>query len=206
MERNLKYLNDHRIVYRQLPISDKATEEFDWGWFYEDGTYGCYTLFASKAKITTYKSLKWHLLVLWYLNPQLDPNDFEGLAKIISDRKHGFTTFTVSSSVLEKMIYEVSMYDLEEPPKNRLRKVIFRPFIHMDVSEKLKIVGKLIGKSKTITQDDIYDTMLGLHENNEKITFAKLAKLLACSTRTVQRNIGEELKREKELLNKELEQ
>ena len=69
-ERNIDLLNRRRIVYRQLPVDTFGSKEFDWGWYYEDGTYECYDLFRSKAKITTYKSLKWHLLVLWYLNPQ----------------------------------------------------------------------------------------------------------------------------------------
>jgi transcriptional antiterminator len=46
--------------------------------------------------------------------------------------------------------------------------------------------------------------MLEINNNNEKITIAKLAKLLSCSSRTIHRNMGEELKREKELLNKQL--
>ena len=70
--RNLDYLIKRRIIYRRSPITDKPTESFDWGDYYENGTYECYELFRSKAKITTYKSLKWHMLVLWYLNPQLD--------------------------------------------------------------------------------------------------------------------------------------
>lgn len=204
MKRNLDYLNKHRIIYRQLPVNDKPTETYDWGWFYEDGTYECYTLFNSKAKITTFKSLKWHLLVLWYLNPQIDPEEFYELSKIISNKKHGFTTFDVYPNTLDKIVYEVSMHDLEEPPKNRIRRVIFKPFINMEVNEKLKIVGSLIGRAKKVDQGDIYDCMLQLHEKNVKITIQKLAKLLNVSNRTIQRRMGEELKREKELLNREL--
>jgi hypothetical protein len=204
MERNLGYLNKHRIVYRQLPTTDVPTDTFDWGWFYEEGTFQCYTLFTSKAKITTFKSLKWHLLVLWYLNPQLDPDDFIGLSKIISNRDHGFATFTLKDSILDKMVYEISMMELDEPPKNRARKVIFKPFINMPINEKLSIVGKLIGRGKSTNEGDIYQCMLDVHEMDQKITYAKLAKILGCSSRTVQRNIGDELKREKELLNREL--
>lgn len=204
MERNLGYLNKHRIVYRQLPTTDVPTETFDWGWFYEGGTFQCYTLFASKAKITTFKSLKWHMLVLWYLNPQLDPDDFESMCKVLSNREHGFATFTLKDSILDKMIYEVSMMELDEPPKNRARKVIFKPFINMTINDKLSIVGQLIGRGKATTEDDIYQCLLDIHELGEKITFSKIAKILGCSSRTVQRNIGDELKREKELLNREL--
>ena len=69
--RNMKYLNDHRIIYRRLPIKDKPSEVYDWGWFYKDGTHEYYNLFNSPAKITSYKSLKWHLIVLLYLNQEL---------------------------------------------------------------------------------------------------------------------------------------
>jgi len=67
-ERNIKWLNDRRVVYRRFPISDVPTVENDQYMFFEDGTYENYSLFNTKAKITTYKSLKWHMLVLYYLN------------------------------------------------------------------------------------------------------------------------------------------
>ena len=125
--RNLEYLNKHRIVYRRNPITDKPTQENECYMFYEDGTYECYELFRSKAKITTYKSLKWHLLVIWYLNPQLDQDMFENIAYVIANKDHGFITFTIPNQLLKQIIYEVSMCDLENPPKNKLRKVIFKP-------------------------------------------------------------------------------
>ena len=202
-ERNLEYLNKHRIVYRRMPISDKPTDENECYMFYEDGTYECYELFRSKAKITTYKSLKWHLLVLWYLNPQLDQDKFEEIAYIIANKSHGFITFNISDRLLDKIIYEVSMCDLEEPPKNKLRKVIFKPST-MSKEEKLRIVGSLIGRSKKFHGDDLYDIMLMLNHGGWKITIARLARGLDCSTRTVHRNMGVELKREKELLNQQL--
>ena len=145
-ERNLEYLNKHRIVYRRMPISDKPTQENECYMFYEDGTHECYELFRSKAKINTYKSLKWHLLVIWYLNPQLDQDRFEEIAYIIANKSHGFITFNISDRLLDKIIYEVSMCDLEEPPKNKIRKVIFKPSI-LSKEEKLRIVGELIGRT-----------------------------------------------------------
>ena len=62
--RNMKWLNERRIVYRQDPINDMPDEETDKYNYYFKGTYEYYHLFNSKAKITTYKSLKWHFLVL----------------------------------------------------------------------------------------------------------------------------------------------
>jgi len=202
-ERNLEYLNKHRIVYRRMPIRDKPTQENECYMFYEDGTYECYELFRSKAKITTYKSLKWHLLVIWYLNPQLDQDKFEDVAYVIANKDHGFITFTIPNQLLKQIIYEVSMCDLEEPPKNKIRKVIFKPST-LSKEEKLRIVGSLIGRSKKFHGDDIYDIMLMLNHGGWKITIARLARGLDCSTRTVHRNMTEELKREKELLNQQL--
>ena len=46
--------------------------------------------------------------------------------------------------------------------------------------------------------------MLEINNNNNKITISKLAKLLNCTSRTIHRNMCTELKREKELLNKQL--
>ena len=202
-ERNLEYLNKHRIVYRRMPISDKPTDENECYMFYEDGTYECYELFRSKAKITTYKSLKWHLLVIWYLNPQLDQDKFEDIAYVIANKDHGFITFTIPNQLLKQIIYEVSMCDLEEPPKNKIRKVIFKPST-LSKEEKLRIVGELIGRTKKFDGGDIYDIMLMLNHGGWKITIARLARGLNCSTRTVHRNMSEELKREKELLNQQI--
>ena len=204
-ERNLKYLNDHRIVYQRMPISDKPDQENECYMFYLNGTYECYELFRSKAKITTYKSLKWHLLVLWYLNPQLDQDKFEDIAYVIANKDHGFITFTIPNQLLKQIVYEVSMLDLDEPPKNRLRKVIFKYGNMLSKEEKLRVVGSLIGRSKKFHSDDIYDVMLMLNHGGWSITIARLARGLDCSTRTVHRNMCTELKREKELLNKQNE-
>ena len=199
--RYIHYLNSRRIVYRRNPITDEPTMIFDWGVYYEDGTFEYYDLFRSKAKITTYKSLKWHLLVLWYLNPKLDPDNFAELAEVITDYDQGFTTFFVPQELLKKIIYDVSMCDLDKPPKNKLRKFIFKDNSGLTLSEKLSIVGTMIGRSKRIHEDDIYQCMLDIHDMNEKITMSKLASHLKCSTRTIHRNMSYQLKKEKELLN-----
>ena len=202
--RNTNRLDMWRIVYRRFPITDKPTIENEVYMFYENGTHECYELFRSKAKITTYRSLKWHLLVLWYLNPQLDQEEFMRVADLIAEKQQGFTTFTIHPELLRKMVYEISMLDLEEPPKNKSRKVIFKPYNRMCTEEKLRIVGQLIGRTKSVTQGDIYDLMLSLNHSGWKITIKRLATRLNCSTRTIHRNMCEELKREKELLNKQL--
>ena len=59
----------------------------------------------------------------------------------------------------------------------------------------------MIGRSKIIKPDDVYECMLDIHDIGNKITWKKVADLLKCSERTVLRNIDNELKKEKELLN-----
>ena len=204
MSRNLKYFNDNRIVYKRDPIEDKPTHETKQYMFFEYGTYECYHLFTSKAKITTFKSLKWHLFVLWYLNPQLEQDQFMHVPEVKAYKQNEFISFNIHVDLLRKIVYEVSMMDLDEPPKNKLRKVIFKYGSGLTKEQKLSIVGELIGKSKRIHQDDIYQCMIDLNDINKKITIKQLAKLLNCSTRTIHRNIGKELKREKELLNQQL--
>ena len=204
MSRNLTYFNNNRIVYRRDPITDKPDQENECYMFYLNGTHECYHLFTSKAKITTFKSLKWHLLVLWYLNPQLDQDQFMKVAEILAHKPNGFTSFAIHADLLRKIVYEVSMLDLDEPPKNKMRKVIFKYSSGLSKEEKLRIVGSLIGRAKKIHQDDIYQCMLDLHDVGKKIVISQLALWLECSVRTIHRNMGEELKREKELLNKQL--
>ena len=203
-ERNLTYLNKHKLIYRRHPITDKPTIDTKEFMYFEDGTHECYELFRSSAKITTYKSLKWHLLVLWYLNPSLDADDFNKLAEVITHKPNGFVSFNISDRLLDKIIYEVSMSDLDRPPKNKLRKVIFKPFTGLTKEQKLSIVGQLVGQSPRIQPDDIYSVMVDMHDNKQKITIARLARLLSVSSRTVHRHMCVELKKEKELLNQQL--
>jgi len=201
--RNLKYLIQNRIVYRSDPKNDQPTEVYPWGYYFEDGTYECYSLFNSKAKITSYKSLKWHLLVLWYLNPELDFDKFVNISNFIADKSNGFTTFTPSADVISNITSDINKTDLEKPPKNRKRKVIFKDNTGLTTSEKLKIVGSIIGKHRKAEPEDIYDAMICIHELDQKITISKIAKFLNVTTRTIYRSITDELNEIKAKLNNE---
>jgi len=202
-DRNLKWLNDKRVIYRRDPITDIPTIETDQYKYYEDGTHEAYCLFNSKAKITTYKSLKWHLLVLYYLNEKLLDLEFASICHFLADKNNGFVTFFIKSKVLHEMIKDV-INQGGDPPKNKLRKVIFKPYSGLDLSGKLKIVGKLIGRSK-IDNGMIYDAMLYIrYDLKQKVTISKIAKILGCSTRTIYRNMDSYLKIEKHTLNEEI--
>ena len=202
-ERRLDLLNKNRVIYRRKPITDKPSESYDWGDFYETGTHQYYNLFYTKAKITTYKSLKWHLYVLWYLNPDMDQDLFKAVVNTVCKKENGFVTFRCSKNLIDSMLYDVSMMDLEKAPPNKLRKIIFKDYTGLDMRQKLSIVGKMIGRTR-LSETEIYDAMLLINNEGEKITIAKVAKYLKCSTRTIYRNMSNELKREKELLNQQI--
>jgi len=202
--KKLDYFHRRRIVYRRGPITDTPSESYSWGDFYESGTYECYELFRSKAKITSYKSFKWHMLVLWYLNPKLEYDQITELAEFIADKENGFTTITLTKASIQNLIQEVFESDLDAPPKNKMRKIIFKESTGLNTSQKLSIVGKLIGKKKKAEPDDIYETMLYIHDNNKKITISNIALALNVSTRTIYRNITNEIRQEKLLLNEEV--
>src|SRR6056300_1775533 len=205
MSRKMFYLNNNKIVYRRDPISDKPTEVYEWGYFYEHGTYECYTLFRSKAQITTYKSLKWHLIVLLYLNEEMTHLQFDTLARFIADKKNGYVTFNCPKNIIDKIIDEINLIDFEsDRPKNKPKKVIFRDNSELDTKQKQQIIGKLIGKQKKATPEDIYEAMLTINDDKQKITIKKIATILNVSTRTIYRNISNGLVREKILLNEKI--
>jgi hypothetical protein len=198
-DRNLKWLNDRYIVYRRDPITDIPTIETKQYKYYEDGTYQCYHLFNSKAKITTYKSLKWHMLVLYYLNEDIE---LEHVFRFIANKDNGFVTFFIKQRILDEMIKDVIAQG-GDPPANKLRKVVFKPYSGLDLSGKLKIVGQLIGRS-SIDKEMIYQAMLDLNDLGKKITISRVAGLLDCSTRTIHRHMCDDLKQEKQILNEEV--
>ena len=200
--RNIKWLNDRRIIYRRDPINDKPTIETKQYKYYKNGTYECYTLFNSKAKITTYRSLKWHMLVLYYLNEDNSGFVANYVFKYIADKENGFVTFFIKHKLLDSMINDV-IEQGGDPPKNKIRKVIFKDNSGLNISEKLSIVGRLIGRSK-LDEETIYQCMLDINDNGKKITIHRIAELLKVSQRTVHRNMSKELKQEKQILNEKI--
>ena len=204
MERQFKYLINRRVVWRQEPTTDIPDEETDTYMFYRDGTYQYYDLFRSKAKITTYRSFKWHMLVLWYLNPEWEKEDALDIATYLSYKPNGFTTFTINKWNVERLVEDVYNMELDEPPRNKLRKIVFKWNCGLTKQEKLSIVGKLIGRLKGVDSTDIYEAMLQINYEGEKIIISKLAKMLNVTPRTIYRHMNDELKQEKERLNEEI--
>ena len=200
-QRKLEYLIQRRIIYRRSPVNDIPTEVYDWGEYYADGTYECYELFKSKAKITSYKSLKWHVLVLRYLNPNIKDVELKNISRHITNIKNNFITFKPSDRSLDSIIQDVLSQSIEDPPRNKRRKIIFKEFSQLTLDEKLKIVGQMVGRSKRLTEEDIYEMMIEINDNGKKITINEIADKLSCSARTIHRTMGDDLKREKDVLN-----
>ena len=68
--RSLDYLNHRHIIYRTIP-KDKLLKNMI-GVYTMKMVHMTATIYSEvKLKLLRYKSLKWHLLVLWYLNPKL---------------------------------------------------------------------------------------------------------------------------------------
>ena len=146
------------------------------------------------------------MMVLWHLNPEWEDKDAMEIATYLAYKPNGFTTFNLPDDMLKEIINDVYLQDLEQPPKNKLRKIVFKDGCGLTVKEKLSIVGQIIGRGKAITQEDIYEAMIWVyHETPGVITISKIAKVLGCTPRTIHRNMGEELRQEKQLLNDKYE-
>jgi len=138
-----------------------------------------------------------------YLN-KMTHVEFYTLARYIANKKNGFITFNCHENLIEKIIDEVNEVDLDEPPRNKLRKIIFRDNSGLTIKQKQKIIGSLIGRSKKAEAGDIYETMLLINEQKNKITIRKIAAILDVSTRTIYRHMNKNLAEEKKLLNEEI--
>ena len=204
MERRFKYLWDRQVVYRRDPITDIPSEETEHYMFYKEGTYQCYDLFRSKAKITSWRSFYWHMMVLWHLNPEWEESDVYEIATFLAYKPNGFTTFSMNDWNIKRVVKDLCLLDLEQPPRNKLRKVIFKINCGLTKSEKLSIVGKLIGRLRSVKKEDIYEAMIQINYEGDQIIISKLAKMLSVTPRTIHRHMCDELKKEKEILNEQI--
>ena len=201
-ERNIQWLNDRRVNYRRDPIIDIPDIDNESYMYFANGTHEYYRLFYTPSKITTYKSLKWHMLVLYYLNPDIPMMDISSVFKFIANKENGFVTFFIKNNILESMIQDV-LNQGGDAPVNRKRKIIFKDYSGLSFDEKMKVVGQLSGRQK-LDKEKIYDTMLYLNDYGKPITNGRLAGLLDCSVRTIQRHMCADLKQEKQRLNEEI--
>ena len=145
------------------------------------------------------------MLTLWYLNPNWEKQDALDVAIYLSYKPNGFTTFTINKWNVERLVEDVYNMELDEPPRNKLRKIVFKQFTGLDKIEKLRIVGRLIGRLRGVDSTDIYEAMLQINYEGGKIIISRLAKMLNVTPRTIYRRMDKypALKEEKQLLNEE---
>ena len=138
-----------------------------------------------------------------FLNEDETPEYMESIFRFIAEKENGFVTFFIKQTVLNSMIQNVFTTH-GNPPVNKMRKVIFKPAAwHLTLSEKLSIVGKLIGRNK-LNKETLYQSMLDINDEGQKITTKKLAELLNVTQRTIYRHMCDTLRTEKQILNEEL--
>ena len=135
----------------------------------------------------------------------MSKKDYRKLYEYIINKNYGYTTFNINNIDSLRIFEEILACDFERPPKNRIRKVIFKTGSGLTKTEKLKITGSLIGRKNSVTTSDLYEIMLYIHDTSEKITVSKIATILKVSTRTIFRNMNNQLKTEKKILNEELQ-
>ncbi len=203
----LKRLHQMKIVLCKMPDEKELYIEYDWGRHYPDKVYGYINLFAYDYKIFTYDQLAYTLRAIRLMNPNITESKYSEVIDIITDPTNHFILFKPNANKLKKFLEDSESWDLEDlKVKTRPRKVIFNFNCVLDTREKLSIVGKLCGSGKRVTEEGIYESMVVLHyDYAEKITIQKLAKMLECTIRTIHRNMSDELRKEKELLNLELQ-
>jgi len=193
--RNIDYLHRRRFQYKKEPTTDVPTKKYYWGSYYEEGTYQDYNLFYGSAKITTYKSLIWHIIVLRYINIDWDEDDFRKIIYFIAE---------IKKSYLDRYIDQALSNDFSLKPRNKKKTIVFKDGTGLSRKEKLKIVGEVVGRSKIVDNESIHECMLEINKDKRKITISNIAKILNCSTRTIHRTMDTDLKVERDTLNEKV--
>ena len=70
------------------------------------------------------RSLRWHLLTLLYLNPELNKDKFTKLANYITNKDNGFVTFNKRPCGIHGIIDKFLKGNRNIPPHNKIRKIV----------------------------------------------------------------------------------
>jgi hypothetical protein len=200
IKRKINWLWNRRIITTRYPINDKPTSTYNWGWFYEDGTYECYELFKNDHKINTFKSYNWHISVIKHIN-ELSYEDFYDACMFIRNRVNGFTTVDIPKEGAEKMILNTYNFKHADAPPNKLRKIIFKIGCGLEMHEKRSIIGQLIGRGGRITSDDIVNCIKYIHYSGYKVTITNISSDMNCSRPTIYSVMTDDIKQEMDRLN-----
>lgn len=136
-----------------------------------------YHLYRSTRKINTFAELQYIGEKFVYLNPDFDIELTKRLFVALSDRESGHIIRTYSAERVEGMI-EFVHNQQKKPFCPRLRKIVFNPSVMISKSEKMQIVGELIGRKERPENEEIEETISELYVNFERITIKRVASEL----------------------------
>lgn len=135
-----------------------------------------YRLYRTSRKINSFAELEYVAEKFIYLNPNYNLEHMKRLFVQLSDRSSGHTIRTYGKERVEYMV--VSVYKKRKIPYcPKLRKVVFNPSKRMSKSEKMKIVGQLVGTKPRLSEQDLISVIEDMAENKIKITISKIAEL-----------------------------
>jgi len=176
-------------------------EEYDF-LFYD--THVCYyNLEDITSKVSSFNQLRYYAEVFLYLNPDIDFKIFFGIFQTIGNRDWGKSIRTYGKARIEQMCQEV-FYERTKPFCNKKRKVIFNPDKIISQEEKLAICGLLFKRHLSVSEDDIRSAIQEIKLANIVISDQKIASILSCSQRTVQRRITKDIRTEISKSNRDI--
>lgn len=152
-----------------------------------------YRLYRTSRKINSFAELEYVAEKFVYLNPEFDFDLMKRLFLELSDRSSGHVIRTYGSDRVEHMVERV--YEKKKVPYcPKLRKIIFNPTKRLTKSEKMKIVGKLIGGKPRLSEEDLMMIITDMRENKIKITITKIAELTDKTKHIVNQSVTEKIR------------
>lgn len=174
---------------------------YDFVWY--DNPVDHFDLTSIQSRVTSFQQLKYYAEVLFYLNPDIDYNIFQGLFRYTGTRESGKCIRTYSKARIDQMTEEV--YKIQKHPYcRRTRRIMFNPEKIISHEEKLAISSHIIKRGLTFTKEDIHKAIAQLFDSQRIITQEAIAKELMCSRRTVNRVCDTETNKMIKNFNKEI--
>jgi len=158
----------------------------DYDFLFFDEPFCYYSLKGITSKINSFQQLTYYAEVFLFLNPDVEPDMFSGIFRILADREWGKTIRTYGKARVNQMCEEVYL-EKKQPYCNNWRKIIFNPSKIISSEEKMAISGFLFSKHISVTKFDIQKAVHQLKLANIVITDDKIAEAIECSSKTISR-------------------
>lgn len=154
-------------------------------------------------RIISFEQLRYYAEVLFYLNPDIDYNIFNGYFRWVGNRESGKTIRSYSKARVDQMIDEVYKFK-KDPFCRRMRRVVFNPQVIISFEEKMAITAYMIKRGVKYTTYDVMAAIDKLSRNQIVITQEMIASELVCSRRTISRLMNNKIKSTIEIENKKI--